>query len=39
MMFKRILIPLDESAFAAKALTYLPRFIDPAKTEVVLSAC
>ena len=35
-MFKRILIPLDESALAEQTLTYLPRFIDPAKTEVVL---
>ena len=35
-MFKRILIPLDESALAEKALNYLPRFIDPAQTELVL---
>ncbi len=35
-MFKRILIPLDQSALAEKALTYLSRFIDPATTEVVL---
>ena len=39
-MFKRILIPLDESPLAEKALTYLPRFIDPGhppgQTEVVL---
>lgn len=35
-MFKRILVPLDESALAEKALNYLPSFIDPAHTEVVL---
>lgn len=33
---KRILMPLDEATFAETALTYLPRFIEPAQTEVVL---
>ncbi|MCX6049424.1 MAG: universal stress protein [Chloroflexi bacterium] len=35
-MFKRVLVPLDRSEFAEKVLVNLPRFIDPANTEILL---
>lgn len=35
-MFKRVLVPVDTSEYAEKALAYLPCFIDPTQTQVVL---
>lgn len=35
-MFKRVMVPMDRSEFAEKVLTHLPRFIDPAKTQLLL---
>ncbi len=35
-MFKRVLVPLDRSDFAEKVLVHLPRFIDPAHTEILV---
>ncbi|CAN5814689.1 universal stress protein [soil metagenome] len=35
-MFKRVLVPIDRSEFAETVLAHLPRFINPAHTEIVL---
>jgi len=35
-MFKRVMVPIDRSEFAEKVLAHLPRFIDPAKTQLLL---
>ena len=35
-MFKRVLVPLARSELAEKVLVHLPRFIDPANTEILV---